>query len=156
MAAALGESEIRGRSHNPFVFAFVADVGIHKPAGLRAVHESGFGFVEEFRDLTQLAGAEERVHLRQLLKDLIPMLLHEAPGDVEFFAVFGDARGVQDRVDRFFFSGFNEGAGMNDDRFGVFRLFDDAVTPGFKTRDKSSVSAVFFRHSRASGWKPCS
>jgi hypothetical protein len=71
----------------------------------------------------ELAGADDGVDFRDVSPDLVAIALDEAPGDDEFFGAAGgfEASHFEDGVDGFLFRGVNEGAGVDDEDFGVFR-----------------------------------
>ncbi len=74
-------------------------------------------------DVFEFAGADDGVHLGDVLLDLGAIALDETAGDDEFLrAASGGGlvlRHFEDGIDRFLFGGVDEGAGVDDDDVGI-------------------------------------
>ena len=64
--------------------------------------------------MTQLARSQKRIHLGQLLKNLIAMLLDETPCDEKLLSFRLQLSGLQNGMDRLFLRRLDEGAGVHD------------------------------------------
>ena len=75
-----------------------------------------------FENRFELAGADDGVDFRNVFLDFVAIALDEAAGDDELFgaAVGLVARHFEDGVDRLLLGGVDEGAGVDDEDFGVF------------------------------------
>jgi len=89
-----------------------------KGRGLRG----GLGDACGCKDGFKLAGADDGVDFGNGLHDLVAIALDEAAGDDEFAGGAGGfvAGHFQDGVDGLLLGGVDEGAGVDDEDFGVF------------------------------------
>jgi hypothetical protein len=81
-----------------------------------------------FEDRLQFAGADYGVHFRDVLLDFVAVALDEAAGDDELAgATFSFvARHFENGVDRLLLGGVDEGAGVDDEDFGILRMRGEA------------------------------
>ena len=81
-----------------------------------------------FENGFQLAGADDGVDFRNVFLDFVAIALDKAAGDDELSgaALSFEAGHFEDGIDGFLLGGVNEGAGVDDEDFGVFRPCGEA------------------------------
>ena len=74
------------------------------------------------QNLLQLAGADHRIDLRNVLLDFVAIAFHQAAGNDQLLRPAADLvlRHLQDRVHRLLLGRVDERAGVHDDDVGVF------------------------------------
>ena len=92
---------------------------------------AGFYPVDDIPDQIIAFCADNRVHLRHLVKQILGIALAQAAGDDEFpmrvlFFIFGH---LEDGIDGFRLSAFDEAAGIDDDHIGVCRIVGNSPVP---------------------------
>jgi hypothetical protein len=86
--------------------------------------------VDQGVHLPEIIQADEAIDLRNLLRQLGPVLVHHAAGDHQLFDPSFLGRGrFQDRVDGLLFSLLDEAAGVDDHRLRLLQLRDDLMAP---------------------------
>ena len=99
-----------------------ADLGGAGEDGEGRESGGGAGNAGGFKDGFEFAGADDGVDFRNAFADFIAIALDEAAGDDELFGVtLGfEAGHLEDGVDGFLLGGIDEGAGVDDEDFGLF------------------------------------
>ena len=92
---------------------------VERTGRARRCRDSGSG-----QNLVQFARANDRVHFRNVLADLVVKTFHQAPGDDQSFCFAAGlvAGHFEDRVDRFLLGAGDKRAGVHDDDVGVLRV----------------------------------
>ena len=88
--------------------------------------------VDGIADVAVAAGAQDAVHLRQLLQHVLLVPLGHAAGDDDLFHLASalQLRHLQDVVDGLLAGGLQKAAGVHHHHVGPFRLSLDGVTGG--------------------------
>ena len=141
--APLQPAQRRDDAEGALVVAALGDLHVGRPArhrvaarrfGVRDVVGVGYDrpiafALENLGNARISAGADEVIDLRHLLLEDIGVALREAAGDNQRFAAAGffELGVLEDGVDRFLLGLTDEGAGVDQDDLGLFRLLDDRV-----------------------------
>ena len=77
-----------------------------------------------FENGFDLAGADDGVHLGNVLPNLVAVALDQAAGDDQLFGRAGGfvAGHLQNRIDRLLLGRVDEAAGVDDEDFGLFGM----------------------------------
>ena len=97
-------------------------------------------------DVQYIAGSKEKVDFRDLGCELLGIPLCEATGDDEALAssYLFKARELENGVDGFFFGGFDEATGVDDEDIGIRGVFDgDKAAGGGVTKNDLGIHGVF-------------